>query len=98
MHAHASCRLQVVIAMFSAVQHFLQRFPPGADRFAGVDTIEAANGSPVLSDAIAYIECTVKSRMETADHWITYAEVTNGDINNPDSKTAVHRRKVATYY
>ncbi len=80
------------------VQHFLQRFPPGADRFAGVDSFEAANGSPALSDAIAYIECQVKSRMETADHWITYAEVTNGDVTNPDSKTAVHRRKVANYY
>ncbi|CAL8463908.1 g3443 [Coccomyxa elongata] len=80
------------------MKHFLQRFPPGADRFAGVESFEAANGSPALSDAIAYIECTVKSRMETADHWITYAEVTNGDVTNPDSKTAVHRRKVANYY
>ena len=40
----------------------------------------------------------VKSRMETADHWITYAEVTNGDVTDVDAKTAVHRRKVANYY
>jgi flavin reductase (DIM6/NTAB) family NADH-FMN oxidoreductase RutF len=80
------------------VQHFLQRFPPGADRFSGVGTFQAANGVPALSDAIAYIECKVKSRLETADHWITYAEVTAGDVINLDSKTAVHRRKVANYY
>lgn len=80
------------------LQHFLQRFPPGADRFGGVDTFDAANGCPALSGAIAYIECRVVSRLETADHWITYAEVTNGDVINADSKTAVHRRKVANYY
>ena len=81
-----------------AVQHFLQRFPPGADRFGGVDHFEANNGSPALSEAIAYIECTVKSRMETNDHWITYAEVTSGGLTDADAKTAVHRRKVANYY
>ena len=82
----------------ASVQHFLQRFPPGADRFAGVDTFEANNGAPALSEAIAYIECKVKSRMETNDHWITYAEVTSGGLTDADAKTAVHRRKVANYY
>ena len=81
-----------------AAQHFLQRFPPGADRFAGVETIRASNGSPALTDAIAFIECKVISRMETPDHWITYAGVTNGDVTDVDAKTAVHRRKVANYY
>ena len=80
-------------------QHFLQRFPPGADRFAGVGTFRApSNGAPALSDAIAYIECKVVSRMETGDHWITYASVINGDVLAADAKTAVHRRKVANYY
>ena len=82
----------------ASVQHFLQRFPPGADRFAGVDTFEANNGSPALSEAIAYIECKVRSRMETNDHWITYAEVTSGGLTDADAKTAIHRRKVANYY
>ncbi|CAL5226217.1 g9058 [Coccomyxa viridis] len=80
------------------MKHFLQRFPPGADRFAGVDNFEANNGAPALSEAIAYIECRVKSRMETNDHWITYAEVTSGGLTDADAKTAVHRRKVANYY
>lgn len=35
----------------------------------------SSNGSPALKDAIAYVECTVVSRMETPDHWITYAQV-----------------------
>lgn len=64
----------------------------------GVEWFPATNGSPVLKDSIAYMECKVLSRMETPDHWITYAEVTNGDVINPDERTAVHRRKVGNYY
>ena len=41
------------------MKHFLKRFPPGADRFEGVDTFTASNGSPVLEKAIAYLECKV---------------------------------------
>ncbi|MEW6494971.1 MAG: diflavin flavoprotein, partial [Cyanobacteriota bacterium] len=33
------------------MKHFLKRFPPGADRFAGVKTQAAENGSPILTDA-----------------------------------------------
>lgn len=48
------------------MKHFLKRFPPGADRFEGVDTITATNGSPVLQSAIAHLECTVRPRAHTA--------------------------------
>ncbi|KAG7675217.1 hypothetical protein Ndes2526B_g08081 [Nannochloris sp. 'desiccata'] len=80
------------------MKHFLQRFPAGADRFASVDWFPASNGTPALSGAIAHIECKVVSRMETADHWVTYAEVTEGQVAAPDKRTAVHRRVVANYY
>ena len=42
--------------------------------------------------------CSVISRMETPDHWITYAEVIGGEVFNSDARTAVHRRKVGNYY
>ena len=41
------------------MKHFLQRFPPGADRFEGIGWESAANGCPVLTDAIAHMECKV---------------------------------------
>ncbi len=82
----------------SIMKHFLQRFPAGADRFEGVGWSIAENGSPVLDDAIASVECKVISRMETSDHWVTYAEVTQGSVSQADKRTAVHRRKVANYY
>jgi len=80
------------------MKHFLKRFPPGADRFAGVETQTATNGSPILTEALAYLECEVESRMECSDHWIVYSKVSNGRISNPDALTAVHHRKVGNYY
>lgn len=80
------------------MKHFLKRFAAGADRFEGVEWFPASNGSPVLKDAIAYLELTVRTRLETPDHWITYAEVTNGEVIDSDARTSVHHRKVGNYY
>lgn len=80
------------------MKHFLKRFPPGADRFAGVKIQTANNGSPILIDALAYLECQVVSRMDCGDHWIVYSKVSNGRVSKPDALTAVHHRKVGNYY
>jgi len=80
------------------MKHFLKRFSPGADRFAGIKTQTAENGSPILTDALAYLECVVTTRMETSDHWIVYSTVDAGRVSKPESLTAVHHRKVGNYY
>ncbi len=82
----------------SLMKHFLKRFKPGADRFAGVDTQTANNGSPILTEALAYLECQVESRMECSDHWIVYSKVTTGRVSDLDGLTAVHHRKVGNHY
>jgi len=82
----------------SLMKHFLKRFPPGADRFAGVKTQPASNGSPILTDALAYLECQVATRMECSDHWLVYSTVQAGRVSKPDSLTAVHHRKVGNHY
>jgi len=80
------------------MKHFLKRFPPGADRFEGVDWKPAPCGSPILADAVSYVECKVVSRMDANDHWVIYSEAIDGGVFNKDAKTASHFRKVATYY
>jgi flavin reductase (DIM6/NTAB) family NADH-FMN oxidoreductase RutF len=80
------------------MKHFLKRFAPGADRFAGIRTRPATNGCPLLADALAYLECEVTSRMEVSDHWIVYCTVHDGKVSDPDGMTAVHHRKVGNYY
>ena len=80
------------------MKHFLKRFPPGADRFAGIKTYPATNGSPILGEALAYLECEVVSRMECSDHWIVYSRVESGRVSKLDGLTAVHHRKVGNHY
>ncbi|MFN9636528.1 MAG: diflavin flavoprotein [Synechococcaceae cyanobacterium] len=81
------------------LRHFLRRFPPGADRFAGVSVLEgAAAGGPVLGDALAFLGCRVAQRMEGPDHWIIYAEVEQGNVADTSASTAVHHRKVGNHY
>ncbi|MEB3830281.1 diflavin flavoprotein [Phormidium sp. CCY1219] len=79
-------------------KHFMKRFAPGEDRFAGLNTAEAENGCPILTDALAYLECVVQNRMECGDHWVVYATVENGSVMDSDRVTAVHYRKTGTHY
>ncbi len=81
------------------LRHFLKRFPPGADRFAGVELLEdVAKGGPVLVEALAFLSCIVNKRLETPDHWIIYALVEQGNVADTEAKTAIHHRIVGTNY
>ena len=79
-------------------KHFMKTFTPGQDRFAGLATEEASNGCKILTGALAYLECSVQSRMEVGDHWLVYATVNDGKVLNQDAVTAVHHRQSANYY
>lgn len=52
------------------IRHFFKRFPPGADRFARIKTVPASNGSPIIAESSAYIECQISIRLESSDRWI----------------------------
>jgi flavin reductase (DIM6/NTAB) family NADH-FMN oxidoreductase RutF len=80
------------------MKHFLRPFAPGEDRFEGIAAEGAENGAPILTEAIAYLECTVEQRMECGDHWLVYATVQAGRVLDGDGKTAIHHRKTGTYY
>ncbi|MEO1004467.1 MAG: diflavin flavoprotein [Cyanobacteria bacterium J06638_38] len=80
------------------IRHFLKRFAPGADRFEGIKTVPANNGSPIIAESLAYLECEVISRIECSDHWIVYSEVQTGRVAKLNVLTAVHHRKVGNHY
>ncbi|MBD2340622.1 flavin reductase [Calothrix sp. FACHB-156] len=80
------------------MKHFLKPFGPAQDRFAGVSFEETENGTPLLNDALAYLECSVQNRLESGDHWLVYATVESGKVLNQDGVTAVHHRKSGTHY
>ena len=81
----------------ATMKHFLKRYAPGADRFEDIDYESTACG-PVLDCAIAHMQLRVRSRLETADHWIVYGEVVDGAVSDTSKRTASHRRNVGTYY
>jgi flavorubredoxin/flavin reductase (DIM6/NTAB) family NADH-FMN oxidoreductase RutF len=79
-------------------RQFIKSFALGEDRFAGLKIELAENGCPILSDALAYLECTLESRMECGDHWLIYATVNNGKILQEKGTTAIQHRKSGSQY
>ncbi|NEP62239.1 MAG: flavin oxidoreductase [Symploca sp. SIO2G7] len=80
------------------MKQFLKPFSPGENRFEDVNFDIANNGAYVLKDAIAYLECTVKNRMDCGDHWVVYATIDSGQVLDSNAKTAVHHRKTGNHY
>jgi flavin reductase (DIM6/NTAB) family NADH-FMN oxidoreductase RutF len=57
-------------------EHFVTRAsPPGADRFAGLDWEPGHGGAPLLTDALATLECQIVAEHPTGDHWIVVGQV-----------------------
>ena len=56
------------------------------DKFANIAYIEAGNGSPVLKEAMAYVECKLVNAFEAGDHTLFIGEVLEGEILKPDKK------------
>lgn len=49
--------------------------PRGRAQFAGVSTSSAATGSPILSGAVGWVDCRVRSVSDGGDHVIVVGEV-----------------------
>ena len=80
------------------MRQFLQPFPPGADRFAGLELKASPGGQPILPEALAWLEAQVTARMECGDHWLLYAQVSHGGLLDPAGTTAVHQRRTGAAY
>jgi flavorubredoxin/flavin reductase (DIM6/NTAB) family NADH-FMN oxidoreductase RutF len=80
------------------MKRFLQPFPPGADRLAGLDLETSPGGQPLLPEALAWMEARVSQRMECGDHWLLYAEALSGDLLDAAATTAVHQRRSGASY
>ena len=98
LHTKDKFVLNILLEGMNLRRHFLKSFAPGSDRFAGLETQSAENGCPILSNALAYLECTVESRVECGDHWVVYAVVDNGQVLQSGGMTAVYHRKSGGQY
>ncbi len=80
------------------LKRFTKPFAPGEDRFEGLDTELTPNNQIIIPESLAWLDASVKERMECGDHWVIYAEVLHGNILKSDSLTAVHHRKTGASY
>ncbi|MFG2658480.1 flavin reductase [Streptomyces sp. NPDC048425] len=54
------------------------------DKFEGVAVRAAGSGSPIIEDAVAWIDCDLESVQEAGDHYIVIGRVRELDIENPE--------------
>ena len=80
------------------LKRFTKPFSPGEDRFEGLNVEFTPNEQIIIPESLAWLDATVKERMECGDHWVIYAEVMHGNILKSDSLTAVHHRKTGANY
>jgi 3-hydroxy-9,10-secoandrosta-1,3,5(10)-triene-9,17-dione monooxygenase reductase component len=53
----------------------LRATPAGADRFAGLSWNPGRGGAPLVTDALAGLECSIVAEHPAGDHWIAVARV-----------------------
>jgi 3-hydroxy-9,10-secoandrosta-1,3,5(10)-triene-9,17-dione monooxygenase reductase component len=62
--------------------------PAGADRFAGLDWQPGRSGVPLLTDALATLECEIVAEHPAGDHWIVVGRV-NDRYTSPSCEPLV---------
>jgi flavin reductase (DIM6/NTAB) family NADH-FMN oxidoreductase RutF len=83
-------------AQTDMVAHFGKGFLKGEPAFTDV-AVERINGQPVLTEALAYLECRVTARHPVGDHDLIIAQVVSGKMLN-DGQPMVHVRKSGLHY
>jgi 3-hydroxy-9,10-secoandrosta-1,3,5(10)-triene-9,17-dione monooxygenase reductase component len=56
-------------------QFAIRATPAGADRFAGLDWAPGHGGVPLLTDALACLDCEIVAEHPAGDHWIVVGRV-----------------------
>ena len=64
------------------VWHFGLQTGRGRDKLDGFRTGEMSTGSPVLEDAIGWLDCRVEGRLDAGDRTVYLAEVVQGGVTH----------------
>lgn len=79
------------------IAHFGRGFALGEPAFTGVEVERPGGLAPVLSEALAFLECQVVGRFSAGDHDLFLARVVSGRLLN-DGHPLVHVRKSGLHY
>lgn len=63
----------------------------GPDKFEGVGYSVSARGLPVIADAIAVIECKIRSVTDAGDHWFVLGDVLSMETTRDEDPMLFHR-------
>lgn len=66
--------------------------PEITDRFAGLETVTAVTGSPLLPDSLAWVDCAVWAMYDGGDHTIFVGEVRDLSVSDLDRPLLYHNR------
>jgi flavorubredoxin/flavin reductase (DIM6/NTAB) family NADH-FMN oxidoreductase RutF len=69
-----------------------------SDSFGNLATKPASNGCLIIEDALAHLECTVQSYLESGDRTLIYAIAEQGEMLESDGITAIQHRKSGRHY
>jgi flavin reductase (DIM6/NTAB) family NADH-FMN oxidoreductase RutF len=61
-----------------------------ADRFAGLATAVAASGAPVLTDALAWLDCRLDQHYDAGDHAIFVGRVLAVGVPHPEARPLLY--------
>jgi flavin reductase (DIM6/NTAB) family NADH-FMN oxidoreductase RutF len=77
------------------VWHFGLQSSRDVDKFAGLEVATAATGSPILRDALAWLDCRVETCMDTGDRSVYLGEVRDG-ASKSDSQPLTLQKLLAS--
>jgi flavorubredoxin/flavin reductase (DIM6/NTAB) family NADH-FMN oxidoreductase RutF len=79
-------------------RYFARHSTLGENPFANLPTQTADNGCLILTEALAYLECTVQNQLESGDRYLIYAVVDKGEVLEHDGVTAIEHRKSGSHF
>jgi flavin reductase (DIM6/NTAB) family NADH-FMN oxidoreductase RutF len=79
------------------IVHFGRGFALGDPAFTGLEVERPDGGAPVLSEALAYLECRVTGRCTAGDHELIIARAVRGRLLG-EGQPMVHIRKSGFHY
>jgi flavin reductase (DIM6/NTAB) family NADH-FMN oxidoreductase RutF len=71
---------------------FFKPCPDGTTPFDGLETAAAPSGPPVLTGALAWLDCELTGEHETGDHVVVFGRITAGERLR-EGDPAIHLRK-----
>ncbi len=80
------------------MRHFSRGYEPGQDAFDGVATTVRATGTPVLGDALAFMDCELSTTCQAGDHNLYIGQVVDGAMLGSAGRPMVHIRKTGFSY